>query len=208
MGSYYGSKRFYMFDSPLPFRFVQRNRNKLGDWRKQSDPEKYYQYEYIYKFFVRNSNCRRKIIVQVKQYSDTLFKVDFYATTSNKERKIRNETISVYRYLTKVGKANRVAGTILAIIVDMSKQFPDMTFGFQAATMFNENSDDDNRRYKAYLAMMQLVTGAQNSRWQAFGYSQNSYIFVLQKRFLEQKDKLIADYGRIFGKVFEASEAP
>lgn len=83
-----------------------------------------------------------------------------------------------------------------------------MAFGFQAATMVNENSDDSNKRYLVYLTMMQLVTGAQNSIWRAFGYAENSYIFVLQKRFLNRKAKIISDYGHIFGKVFEDSESP
>jgi hypothetical protein len=196
-----------MFDKPLPFKFVQRNTNKFGTFEKKEDIEKNFKYEYVYKFFVHNLNCRRKIIVQVKQYTDTLFKVDFYATTSNKERKVRNENVSVYRYLTKVGKANRVAATIFAIVSDLRKQFPDMTFGFQAATMVNEDKDDSNKRYQTYLTIMQLVTGAQNSVWKAFGYAENSYIFVLQKRLLNQKNNIIADYGNIFGKVFEDTEA-
>lgn len=192
-----------MFDKPLPFRFVQRNRNKFGDFDRQRDPEKSYSYEYVYKFFISNSMCRRKIIVQIKQYGDATFKVDFYATTSNKESKTRNESLSAYRYLTKVGRANRVAGTILAIIGDMRKQFPDMNFGFQAATLLDEGTDDRNKRYQVYITMMQLVTGAHNSSWQAFGYAKNSYIFVLQKRFLNRKTEIIADYGHIFGKVFQ-----
>ncbi|KAA9349727.1 hypothetical protein [Larkinella humicola] len=192
-----------MFDQPYDFHFVQRNTNKKNSIQRQLDPELDYQYEYIYKFFVSNAFCRRKIIVQIKQYNDTVFKVDFYATTSNKERKVRNENLSAYRYLTKVGRANRVAGTIFAIIGTLRRHCPDMSFGFQAATLLNEANDNNNRRYQVYLTMMQLVTGSSNNPWKAFGYSENSYIFVIQKRFLQQKPQIIEEYGRIFGKVFE-----
>lgn len=197
-----------MFNIPLEFKFVQRNRNRSTDYEKSRDADNNYQYEYIYKFFISNAYCRRKVIVQVKQYSATLFKVDFYATTSNKESKVRNENVSPYRYLTAVGRANRVAGTVFAIIGETRKSFPNMSFAFQEAVMMNEASDNNNRRYQVYSTMMQLVTGAENSPWVAFGYSENSYIFVLQKRFSNQKSKIIGDYGRIFGKVFEGSEKP
>lgn len=183
-----------MFNKPLEFKFVQRNGNKLGT--------KKYEYEYIYKFFVRNKNCCRKIIVEIRQYKGYLFTVDFYATIASKEREVRNLNSSKYRYVTNVGSANRIAATIFRILFEIRQQFPNMSFGFQSATMLNEDSDDANRRFVLYQKIMRFVTGAPNNIWTVFVYEENSYIFVLQTRHLDRVPEILEGYGNIFGKIF------
>lgn len=183
-----------MFDKPLAFKFVQRNRNKSG--------LNGYEFEYIYKFFVRNQHCRRKIIVEIRQYEENLFTVDFYATLASKEREVRNLNSSKYRYRTNVGNGHRIASTIFSILFEIRQKFPDMSFGFQAATMLDEDSDDANRRFGLYQKIMSFVTGAPNSIWTAFVYERNSYIFVIQSRHRERLPEILKGYGRIFGKTF------
>ncbi len=183
-----------MFDKPLAFKFVQRNGNKSGIKR--------YKYEYIYKFFVGNKNCRRKIIVEIRQYEDDLFTVDFYATVASKEREVRNLNSSKYRYRTNVGRGSRIAATIFRILFEIRQKFPDMSFGFQSATMVDEDSDDANRRFRLYQKIMSFVTGAPNSIWTVFVYEENSYIFVIQSRHCEKVPEILKGYGRIFGKAF------
>jgi hypothetical protein len=190
-----------MFDKPLEFKFVQRNRKRFD--------HQDFEFEYVFKFFIDKRNdkniriARRKMVVEVKQYANNIFKVDFYATVSSKESKVVNQEANKYRYMTNVGKANRVASTIFAIMRELRMQFPDLSYGFQAATMLGEDSDNGNRRFSVYYLIMQAVTGAENSSWKSFGYKENSYIFVIQKRLLDNKSLILEAYGRVFGKTFE-----
>lgn len=187
-----------MFDKPLEYRFIQRNKRFYG--------AKKYRYEYIFKFFIRNKSCRRKIVVEVKQYAGDLFVVDYYATVAAKERDIRNLDSSKYRYKTNVGRSNRIASTIFAILFGLRQNFPEMSFGFQCATMINEASDDANRRFQVYSKIMSFITAAPNSIWHAFAYEENSYIFVIQRRHSIKLQEILIGYGNIFGKVFTEEE--
>lgn len=189
-----------MFNKPLSYRFIQRNSNKYGTYS--------YAYEYIYKFFYQDlkKKNRRKYIVQIKQYSSTHFQVDFYSPISSKDKDFRNLDISKYRYTTKAGGANIVAATIFAILGSLRQKFPDMSFGLQAASLIGEESDNNNRRFQVYQKILASVTEASQNFWEAFAYTEESYIFVIQSRFSAQRSQIINEYGRIFGKVFTGSE--
>lgn len=189
-----------MFNQPLKYRFIQRNSNKYGIYS--------YDYEYIYKFFYQDieKKNRRKYIVQVKQYSLTHFRVDFYSPISSKDKDFRNLDISKYRYKTKAGGANIVAVTIFAILGSLRQKFPDMSFGLQAASLIGEESDNNNRRFQVYQKILASVTEASQNFWEVFAYTEDSYIFVLQSRFSAQRSQIINEYGRIFGKVFTEPE--
>lgn len=146
-----------MFDKPYEYRKVQRN------WRNLEKCD--YKSVHIFKFFVSNQYCRRKIIVEVKEYSDALFTVDFYAVIASKQRDLNDPEHSKYRFKTNVGKANRVAATIFAIMREIRQSFPDLSFAFHAANLPKEKGVRDNRRYKAYCLIMGLVTKGEGSIW-------------------------------------------
>lgn len=182
-----------MFNQPLPYKFVQTNKNKYG-LRK-------YDFEHIFKFFVEKRSSRRKIIVEVKQYSNTIFTVDFYATVASKERDVRNLDSNKYRYMTNLGRVGSIGATIFAIIGHIRKTNPDLSFGFQAANLVDEDENDNNKRFRTYEKIMSFVTGADNSIWEALAFKGNSYIFVIQKRLIHTKEDLLITYGSIFGKI-------
>ncbi len=187
-----------MFDKPYEYRKVQRNWRNLGN--------KNCRVIHIFKSFVRNEHCRRKIIVEVKEYSDLLFTVDFYAVIASKQRDLSDPDFSKYRFKTNVGRANRVASTIFAIMREIRREFPDLSFAFQAANLPKERFVKDNRRYRAYCSIMGLVTRAEGSVWRAFGNKENSTIFVIQERFIASKSDILKDYGNIFEITEEGEE--
>ena len=88
-----------MFNTVLPYRFVQRNRNRLGreSWLSES----------IYTFFIHTRTSRRKYLVEVREYSGHLYTVDFYAKVHDVNR---------YRLRTNQHAAGQLGGTVLDII--------------------------------------------------------------------------------------------
>jgi hypothetical protein len=59
-----------VFNTVLPYRFVQRNRTGGREsWLSES----------IYKFFIHSLDSRRKYLVEVREYPGHLYTIDFYA---------------------------------------------------------------------------------------------------------------------------------
>ncbi len=63
---------------------------------------------------------------------------------SYKEKHVRNQSCSKYRYITNVGNGNRIASTVFAVLREVRKIHPNMVFGFQSATLLKETEDDNN----------------------------------------------------------------
>ena len=127
-----------MFDTILPYRLVQRNRNRagLGSW----------QLEWIYKFFIHSPSSRRKYLVEVRQYPGHLYTVDFYAKVRNVHR---------YRLRTHQYSAGKLGATVLDIIAQVIRRDPQACFGFIAAAMLDETTDANTRRFRLYRYMLE-----------------------------------------------------
>lgn len=137
-----------MFNTVLPYHFVQRNRNNtLG---RES-----WQFADIYKFFVHTPNSRRKYLVEVHGYTDHLYTVDFYAKVNN---------VSRYRLRTNQQAAGKPGGTVLAIMAQLLRQDPTACFGFIAAALVTESSNVNTKRFKLYSRMLRLKNQPSVSR--------------------------------------------
>jgi len=126
-----------MFNTVLDYKFIQRNRNKTG---RES-----YLFEYIYKFFYHRGTGKRKYIVTIKEYSDKLFTVAFYAKVDNVDK---------YRITTNQRAFGRIGGTVLDIMATCITEYGVRAYGIEAAAMLYEESDENTKRYRTYVEML------------------------------------------------------
>lgn len=176
-----------MFNTVLPYRFIQRNRN-LTQGRAS------WLYEDIYKFFIHSPNSRRKYLVEVHAYADHLYTVDFYAKVHDVNR---------YRLRTNQGAAGQMGGTVLDIIARIICHDPQACFGFIAAAMLDETSDENTRRFQLYTRMLELKVDP--TRYRVEALRKNSSIFVLPIIVASQPaalQQIINRYDRIFRETF------
>lgn len=176
-----------MFNTVLPYRFVQRNRNYTqgrASWL----------YEDIYKLFVHSPNSRRKYLVEVHCYADHLYTVDFYAKVHD---------INRYRLQTNQFAAGKLGGTVLAIMAGILRQDPQARFGFVAAAMLNETSDANTKRFRLYTRMLELKINPM--RQEVISRIETSSIFVIQKSLMQQLGvvrRILDRYEEIFRETF------
>ena len=176
-----------MFNTILPYCFVQRNRNR-------TEGRASWLYEDIYKFFIHSPSSRRKYLVEVHAYADHLYTVDFYAKVHNVNR---------YRLRTNQYAAGKMGGTVLDIIAGIIRQDPQARFGFIAAAMLYETSDESTKRFRLYTRMLELKIDPTRYRVEAFKNS--STIFVLPTALTNQPaalQHLIHRYDSIFREAF------
>ena len=175
-----------MFNTVLPYAFVQRNRNpgERQTWL----------YEDIYKFFIHSPSSRRKYLVEVHAYADHLYTVDFYA---------KIQSVNRYRFRTNQSAMGRLGGTMLSILADIVRADPEARFGFLAAAMMHETSDVATKRFRVYKRMFELTLDPQ--RHHVTFRPEESSIFVLPvevaaNTFLQQS--IITRYEQIFAESF------
>ena len=176
-----------MFNTILPYRFVQRNRNlTMGreSWLSES----------IYKFFIHSPDSRRKYLVEVREYPDHFYTVDFYA---------KIKSVFRYRLRTNQHAAGKLGATVLDIIALTIRHDSKACFGFIAAAMLDETSDVSTRRFQLYTKMLELKIDP--TRYKVEALSINSSIFVVPISFAEQPQaitQLVNRYDRIFRETF------
>lgn len=175
-----------MFNAIQPYRLVQRNRNRtgLGSWRA----------EWIYKFFLHTGTSRRKYLVEVRQYDEHLYTVDFYAKVRSVHR---------YRLRTHQHAAGKLGATVLAIIARTIQQDAQACFGFIAAAMLTETTDENTKRFRLYKAMLEQKINPQ--RYTVDTISEQSSIFVLPVNKAAQpavRQSIIDAYEIIFQETF------
>ena len=178
---------FCLFNTILPFRRVQRNRNLTRgreSWRWLD----------IYKFFMHSPGSRRKYLVEIHAYENHLYTADFYAKVNNVNR---------YRLRTNQQVAGKLGGTVLAILAEVIRQDPQACFGFIAAAMVGETSDANTKRFQLYTKMLELKLNP--LRHKVFAIEATSSIFVLPIELANQPTVLtsvILRYESIFAETF------
>lgn len=176
-----------MFNTVLPYRFVQRNRNHTRG--RES-----WLFLDIYKFFMHSPSSRRKYLVEVHAYADHLYTVDFYAKVHDVNR---------YRLRTNQQAAGKLGGTVLAIMAEVLRQDPQARFGFIAAAMLNETSDVNTKRFRLYTKMLKLKINP--LRHQIVTKRNQSAIFVIPIALANKPaliDSIITRYENIFREAF------
>ncbi|MDO7875161.1 hypothetical protein Q5H93_10495 [Hymenobacter sp. ASUV-10] len=176
-----------MFNTILPYRRVQRNRNR-------TEGRESWQWLDIYKFFMHSPSSRRKYLVEIHAYDDHLYTADFYAKVHNLNR---------YRLRTNQQAAGKLGGTVLAILAEVIRHDPQACFGFIAAAMVDETSDRRTKRFELYTRMLELKLNP--TRHVMVSRPENSSIFVLPAELASQPavaDSIIARYESIFAETF------
>lgn len=176
-----------MFNTILPFRRVQRNRNPTAG--RES-----WLWADIYKFFMHSPSSRRKYLVEIHAYENHLYTADFYAKVNN---------INRYRLRTNQQAAGKLGGTVLAILAEVLRQDPQACFGFIAAAMTNETSDANTKRFRLYKRMLELKINV--LRFEVVTRPETSSIFVLPKQLMANPalvETIIARYEEIFCETF------
>ena len=175
-----------MFNTVLPYRFVQRNRN-LTRGRES------WQYADIYAFFMHSPSSRRKYLVEVHAYADHLYTVDFYAKVGNVNR---------YRLQTNQQAAGKLGGTVLDIMAGIVRRDPEARFGFIAAALLTETSDVRTKRFQLYVRMLELKLNP--TQHHVVAKPETSAIFVLPIAFQQPEAiaTLIARYETFFAESF------
>ena len=120
--------------------------------------------------------------------------MDFYAKVHDVNR---------YRLRTKQGAAGQMGGTVLDVLARIIRHDPKACFGFIAAAMLNETSDDNTRRFQLYTKMLELKVDP--TRYKVAALKKTSTIFVLPVALVAQPDalqKIIDRYDCIFRETF------
>ncbi len=176
-----------MFNTILPFRRVQRNRNPTAgreSWRWVD----------IYKFFMHSPSSRRKYLVEIHAYENHLYTADFYAKVNN---------INRYRLRTNQQAAGKLGGTVLAILAEVLRHDPQACFGFIAAAMLDETSDANTKRFRMYKYMLEQKVNPQ--RYSIITIPEQSRIFVMPLHSAQNphvRQEIIRRYERIFHEAF------
>ncbi|MDJ0366288.1 hypothetical protein QMK33_14100 [Hymenobacter sp. H14-R3] len=176
-----------MFNTVLPYRLVQRNRNSTMG--RES-----WVFVDIYKFFMHTPSSRRKYLVEIHAYTNHLYTADFYAKVQNVNR---------YRLRTNQQAAGKLGGTVLAILAEVLRHDPQACFGFIAAAMMNETSDESTKRFRLYKRMLELKINP--LRFTVTTRPKNSTIFILPNGVAANqllKKQIIARYENIFREAF------
>lgn len=166
---------------------MQRNRNFTGGRESWS-------FEDIYKFFIHSPDSRRKYLVEVHAYADHLYTVDFYAKVQGVNR---------YRLRTNQYAAGKLGATVLDVIARIIRADPRACFGFIAAAMLDETSDESTKRFKLYTRMLELKVDAR--RHYITTKPEASSIFMLPKAVAANqslKQDIIERYESIFRETF------
>lgn len=143
---------------------------------------------------MHSPDSRRKYLVEVHAYADHLYTVDFYAKVHDPNR---------YRLRTNQFAAGTLGGTVLDILARIIRADPQACFGFIAAAMLHETSDESTKRFRLYTKMLELKIDP--TRYRVETFKESSTIFVVPVAIARQPDtlqKIIQRYDRIFREAF------
>jgi hypothetical protein len=181
-----------MFDSNLDFKLVQVRKNKY----RLSET---YQQEFIFRFYRHNAKACIKYIVSIKSYEGGLLTLDYYPKINLTPKNNSLDSIQDLRYrmLTKQNSFGIIGGTIMEIMLYVKIHFDIDTWGFLAANLIYEKSNENNKRYQVYKEV--LRRSFQND-YAVFGNRKNSAIFVIPTNREKEKKGIVKRYESIFAE--------
>lgn len=181
-----------MFNSSLKYVLVQVKKNK------HINRESFFE-EYIYKFYRHNQRCCIKYIASVKTYPNGLLTLDYYPKINLTPKLGTNNNMQDLRYrmMTRQNSFGIIGGTILDIMIDVQKRSRYSIWGFLAASLPNEQSNENNRRYQVYI---KILSRTFIHKFVVFGNRRNSIIFVMPKNKVTDKEEIIKHYEHIFSE--------
>lgn len=181
-----------MFDSSLPYHLVQIRKNKFVT-------SETYIREYIFKFHLHNTKGCIKYIASIKEYPEGLLTMDYYPKISLTPKVYSLDSIQDLRYrmLTKQNSFGRIGGTLMDIMVMFQNRYNLRIWGFLAANLIQEDSNDNNKRYKTYS---EILRRSFQDDYKVFGNQKNSVIFVIPKTLSKSTEGIIKRYEEVFAE--------
>jgi hypothetical protein len=181
-----------MFDQTLEYSLVQVRKNKFPALET-------FVLEYVFKFYRHNERACIKYIVSVKTYVNGLMTLDYYPkiNLTPKINSLDDIHDLRYRMLTKQNSFGIIGGTILEIMLDVTKRSGNNIWGFLAANLPDESVNANNKRYQVYKEVLRRTFVHQ---YQVFGNNENSAIFVIPKARLAEVKEIIEAYEQIFSE--------
>lgn len=168
-----------MFDSPVPFRLVQIQKNKHSN-------ESFVK-QFIYTFIIKDKYRSIKYVVCVKEYAGNLLTIDFYPKINATDK---------YKVLTHQFRYGSIGATIFKIMADIQERIGLSCFGILSASMINESDNLGNKRYSAYIKILQRKMNADN--FLVAGVRKNSYIFITPINYSVNNNVIYLQYDEIF----------
>lgn len=179
-----------MFNRPLPYLLIQTKLNKYTTSESYSK-------ERIYRFYSHNRKSCIKYIVSIKEYGQSCMTLDFYPKINLTPKPFSANTIQDLRYriLTKQNSFGYIGATILKIMFDLQKLTKIYVWGFLAASLPNERTNYNNKRFHVYKEILSRFYINSHS---IFDNKHNSSIFIIPNEHIEHKDLIIRNYEQIF----------
>lgn len=181
-----------MFETALPFLHVQTKRNKYRN-------NESFQREFIFKFYRKNERRLIKYIVSIKQYEDRFLTLDYYPKINLTPKPFSQSSIQDLRYriLTRQNSFGYIGGTIMEIMLLVQAITQIYTWGFLAANLPNEITNENNKRYIVYT---EVLRRSFKRNQKVLGNKDKSAIFVLPNELLEHKANIIKVYEKLFSE--------
>lgn len=181
-----------MFDSSLSFKLVQIRRNK--HYFSES-----FNTEFVFKFHCHNVRGCIKYVVTIKSYEDGLLTLDYYPkiNLTPKSSSLDNIQDLRYRMLTRQNSFGVIGGTIMEIMLYIKRYYQLDTWGFLAANLVYENSNENNRRYQVYK---EVLRRSFQDVYSVFGNRKNSAIFVIPIARRKKQRAIVKRYESIFAE--------
>lgn len=181
-----------MFDTTLPYKLIQIRKNKFVNSES-------FLREYIFKFHLHNKKSCIKYIVSVKEYAEGLLTMDYYPKISLTPKVSTQDTAQDLRYrmLTKQNSFGKIGGTLMDIMVMFQNNHNLRIWGFLAANLIREESNDNNKRYRTYI---EILRRSFQNNYRIFGNRKNSVIFVIPNIFNKSIKEIVKRYEDIFAE--------
>lgn len=179
-----------MFDSSLDFKLVQVRKNKYAVLET-------YEREFIFRFYRHTTKCCIKYIASIKLYEKGLLTLDYYPkiNLTPKRNSLDNIQDLRYRMLTKQNAFGSIGGTIMEIMLYIGTHFGMDIWGFLAANLIYEKSNENNRRYQVYK---EILRRSFQNNYIVLGNRKNSAIFVIPTRKEKETREIVKRYESIF----------
>lgn len=181
-----------MFDQSLSYQLIQIRKNRYP-------LQESFLREFIYRFYCHNSRSCIKYVVSVKTYPEGLMTLDYYPKIdlTPKQNSVDSIQDLRYRMMTRQNSFGQIGGTILDIMVEMESRTTTNTWGFLAANLITETTNENNKRYQVYKEILRRTF---INHFQVLGNKENSAIFVIPISRIADTEQIIGYYEQIFAE--------
>lgn len=140
----------------------------------------------IYHF--RSTRTKKWYIVRVEQYPNDFFGIKFY---------LKDDRLNPHKYnrLTGLNEPRPIVYTCIAILMELSEQYPDSSFGFIGANLPGEG-EKETKRFRVYRRV--LTTYFSEESYLHYQIVEKSAYALVRRRVLENNPNIINEISTYF----------